>query len=83
MHPDVLGYIASTLTTLCWLPQGIKTLRTRDTQSLSLITQSAFTVGVVLWLFYGVLITNWPLILANIVTLTLVVPILEMKLRYG
>jgi MtN3 and saliva related transmembrane protein len=80
---ELLGFVAAVLTTLCWLPQALKTIRTRDTRSLSLVTQSAFTVGIVLWLVYGVLIGNAPLIFANIVSFVLVGTILVMKLRYG
>jgi MtN3 and saliva related transmembrane protein len=83
MPLETIGFIAAVLTTLCWLPQAVKTIRTRDTRSLSLVTQSALTLGVVLWLVYGLLIWNWPLILSNIVTLGLVATILTMKLRYG
>jgi MtN3 and saliva related transmembrane protein len=83
MPLETIGFVAAVLTTLCWLPQAVKTIRTRDTRSLSLVTQSALTLGVVLWLVYGLLIWNWPLILSNIVTLGLVATILTMKLRYG
>jgi MtN3 and saliva related transmembrane protein len=83
MPLETIGFIAAVLTTLCWLPQAVKTIRTRDTRSLSLVTQSALTLGVVLWLVYGLLIWNWPVILSNIVTLGLVATILTMKLRYG
>jgi MtN3 and saliva related transmembrane protein len=83
MPLETIGFVAAVLTTLCWLPQAVKTIRTRDTRSLSLVTQSALTLGVVLWLVYGLLIWNWPVILSNIVTLGLVATILTMKLRYG
>jgi MtN3 and saliva related transmembrane protein len=83
MPLETIGFVAAVLTTLCWLPQAVKTIRTRDTRSLSLVTQSALTLGVVLWLVYGLVIWNWPLILSNIVTLGLVATILAMKLRYG
>jgi MtN3 and saliva related transmembrane protein len=83
MPLETIGFVAAVLTTLCWLPQAVKTIRTRDTRSLSLLTQTALTLGVVLWLVYGLLIWNWPLILSNIVTLGLVATILAMKLRYG
>jgi MtN3 and saliva related transmembrane protein len=80
---EFLGFVAAVLTTLCWLPQALKTIRTKDTKSLSLVTQSAFTAGVTLWLAYGILIGNAPIIFANAVTLVLVVTILALKLRYG
>ena len=81
--PEILGFIAAFLTTLCWFPQAVKTIRTRETRSLSLVAQSALTVGVVLWLTYGLLIGNAPIILSNAISLVLVATILAMKLRFG
>jgi MtN3 and saliva related transmembrane protein len=80
---QTLGFVAAVLTTLCWLPQALKTLQTKDTSGLSLVTQSALTTGVVLWLIYGVLVGDGPLIFANAITLIFVTLILVMKLRYG
>jgi len=76
------GYVAATLTTLAFLPQAIKTLRTRDTRSISLHMYVVFTVGVAFWLVYGISLHSWPMIVANIVTLGLAVTILVMKLRW-
>jgi MtN3 and saliva related transmembrane protein len=80
---DVIGAGGATLTTLCWLPQAIKVIRDKETRALSLPTTVAFTLGVVLWLVYGLAIGDWPLIGANAVTLALMSVILAMKLRYG
>jgi MtN3 and saliva related transmembrane protein len=80
---EILGFAAAILTTVCWLPQAFRTLRTKDTKSLSLVTQSAFALGVALWLIYGILAGNAPIIFANGVTFILVSLILAMKLRYG
>jgi MtN3 and saliva related transmembrane protein len=80
---EFLGFAAATLTTLCWVPQAWRTIRTRDTRAISLWTQSIFALGVLLWLAYGLLLMSWPLIGANSVTLCLVGVILAMKLRYG
>lgn len=71
------------LTTLCWLPQALKVIREKETRALSLPATGAFTLGVMLWLVYGLAIDDWPLIGSNAVTLTLMTPILVMKLRYG
>lgn len=71
------------LTTLCWLPQALKVIREKETRALSLPATGAFTLGVMLWLVYGLAIDDWPLIGSNVVTLTLMTPILVMKLRYG
>ncbi len=80
---DVVGLIAAFFTTLCWLPQAWHTIRTRDTSGLSLWTQLAFTTGIGLWLVYGLMIASLPVILANTVTLILMLIITGLKLRYG
>jgi MtN3 and saliva related transmembrane protein len=80
---DFVGVTGATLTTLCWLPQALKVIREKETRALSLPATAAFTVGVVLWLVYGLAIGDWPLIGSNAVTLALMAPILTMKLRYG
>jgi MtN3 and saliva related transmembrane protein len=80
---EAIGIAAALLTTLCWIPQALRTLRTRDTRAISLVTQASFTVGIGLWLVYGILLGSMPLILANAVSFLLVAPILAMKLRFG
>lgn len=79
MH-DTLGYLAASLTTLSFVPQAMLTLRTRDVHGISLGMYSAFTLGVALWLAYGVLIGEWPIIVANALTLALAATILVMKI---
>lgn len=80
---DALGFAAASLTTLCWLPQAWRTIRTRDTRAISLWAQALFATGLLLWLLYGIMIVSWPLIGANALTLCLVLIILAMKLRHG
>ncbi len=80
---DWLGYAAATLTTAAFLPQAWLTVRSRDVSGISLGMYATFTVGVALWLAYGVVIGAWPVIAANSVTLLLAVVILTMKLRLG
>jgi MtN3 and saliva related transmembrane protein len=80
---DLAGAIGATLTTLCWVPQAVKIMRDKDTRALSLTTTLAFTLGVALWLAYGIGRTDWPVIAANAVTLMLMLPIVALKLRYG
>ena len=80
---DVIGATGAAFTTLCWLPQALKVIREKETRALSLPATGAFTIGVVLWLIYGLAIGDWPLIGSNAITLTLMMPILAMKLRYG
>jgi len=80
---ELIGTAGATLTTLCWLPQAVKVLHDKDTRALSLPANAAFTLGVALWLLYGLALGNWPLIGSEAVTLALMLPILAMKLRYG
>lgn len=77
---DWLGYVAATLTTASFVPQAWLTFRTRNVSGISLGMYSVFTLGVALWLVYGVLLQAWPLILANVVTLILASCILVMKI---
>ncbi len=78
--PEAIGYIAALLTTSSFLPQAVKTIRTRDTQSLSLGMYSIFTVGVFLWLIYGICLADRAIIFANAVTFVLAGAILSYKI---
>lgn len=77
---DALGYVAATLTTASFVPQAWLTLRTRDVSGISLGMYSAFTLGVALWLAYGISIGEWPIIIANALTVALAATILFMKI---
>ncbi len=79
---DLIGTLAAILTTVSFLPQALHTFRTKDVKGISLGMYSAFTVGVALWLVYGLLLNAWPVVIANCVTLALASAILVMKLRY-
>ena len=80
---ELIGGVAATITTLCWVPQALKVIRTRETKAISLLMYLMLAVGVALWLVYGLAINSWPLIGANAVTLVPVAIILGMKLRFG
>jgi MtN3 and saliva related transmembrane protein len=79
---DLIGYCAAALTTASFVPQAIHTFRTRDVRGISLGMYSAFTLGVSLWLAYGLLLGAWPIVIANAITTALAASILVMKLRY-
>jgi MtN3 and saliva related transmembrane protein len=79
---DWIGSAAATLTTASFVPQVLHTLRTKDVSGISLSMYSAFTLGVALWLVYGLLLGAWPIVIANAVTVSLATCILVMKLRY-
>lgn len=78
---DALGYVAASLTTLSFVPQALKTLRSGDTAAISLRMYLLFTSGVALWGIYGLLRGDGPLIVANAVTLVSAGLILQSKLR--
>ena len=80
---DAIGGVAATLTTLSFVPQAWLTLRSRDVSGISLGMYSTFTVGVALWLVYGVMLQAWPVIIANTLTLMLATSILGMKLWFA
>jgi MtN3 and saliva related transmembrane protein len=77
---DWLGYLAASLTTASFLPQAWLTFRTRNVSGISLSMYAVFTLGVLLWLVYGLMLKAWPLIVANTITLVLAAGILLMKI---
>ena len=79
---EAIGVVAAVLTTISFVPQVWHSFKTRDVSGVSLGMYSVFTVGISLWLVYGVLLRAWPLILANGITLALALAILLMKLRF-
>lgn len=79
---DLIGYAAATLTTCSFVPQAWLTFKTRNVSGISLGMYSAFTLGVALWLAYGLMLQAWPVVIANAVTLALALGILAMKLIY-
>jgi MtN3 and saliva related transmembrane protein len=83
MKTLIIGIIAGSFTTLSFLPQLIKVIKTKQTKDLSLITFSLFAFGVFLWLIYGLLLRELPIILANAVTLIFVALIAVMKIKHG
>ena len=83
MNFEWIGFVAAALTTVSFVPQAVMTIRTRNSTGISLGMYSLFTVGVALWLAYGILLESWPMIAANSVTLVLASIILGLKLRYG
>ncbi|MFI4952153.1 MAG: SemiSWEET transporter [Burkholderiales bacterium] len=83
MSVEWLGGIAATLTTVSFVPQAIKALRSRDTRGISLGMYAIFTVGVAFWFGYGAALRSWPMIVSNAITFVLAAAILALKLRFG
>ncbi|RDZ29050.1 SemiSWEET transporter [Lysobacter silvisoli] len=83
MDLEWMGYVAATLTTLSFVPQAIKTIRSRDTRGISLGMYVVFTVGVACWFGYGWALDSWPMMVSNTITFALAATILGLKLKYG
>ncbi len=80
---DITGTLAACLTTASFVPQAWLSFKTRDVSGVSLGMYSVFTVGVAMWLVYGLLLSAWPIVVANAITLALALAILGMKIRFG
>ena len=78
-----IGFLAAILTTIAFIPQAVKIYKTKSTRDISLPMWLIFSVGVFLWLIYGILIMSLPVILANIVTLLISLFILFFKIKYS
>ena len=78
----ILGYAAGFLTTIAFVPQVVKIWKSKSAHDVSLPTFIAFTIGVALWLAYGFVMKEPPMILWNSVTLVLAAAILAMKLKF-
>ena len=78
-----IGLIAAICTTCSFLPQVIKILRSKKTKDVSLLMYAILTTGLFLWLIYGFILKDFPLILANSISLTLSICVLLLKIRHG
>jgi MtN3 and saliva related transmembrane protein len=81
LFASIVGFAAGALCTFAYLPQVVRSIRTRSVRDLSLLMLISLNAGLVLWVSYGVLIQSWPIILPNAVTLLLSLPLLGMKVR--
>ena len=78
----ILGFAAAISTTASFLPQAIKTIRTKDTSGISLSMYSLFAGGTLLWFLFGLFSHNMPVMIANAVTLLFASIILTYKIKY-
>ena len=78
----IIGLIAATITTLSFIPQLIKTWKLKETKDISLLMFITLGVGIILWIIYGFLLWDLPLILANSITFVFVLVILFFKFKY-
>ena len=80
---ESFGYFAAILTTLAFLPQLIKTLKTKKAEDVSLVTLIMFLTGVLSWIIYGYKISSTPILTANIITFILNLLILIFKITFS
>ncbi|MCK5044518.1 SemiSWEET transporter [Candidatus Parcubacteria bacterium] len=78
----IIGLVAATCTTISFVPQALRTIKTKHTKDLSLAMYSLFTIGIFLWFVYGILVKDLPLIIANGITLLFTSTILILKIKY-
>ncbi|MFS8083981.1 MAG: SemiSWEET transporter [Ginsengibacter sp.] len=78
----IIGLLAAIATTSSFLPQAIKTIKTKKTSGISLKMYSIFSFGTLLWFIYGIMNNDWPIIIANGITLIFACVILAYKIKY-
>jgi MtN3 and saliva related transmembrane protein len=79
----LVSAVAATLTTAAFVPQAMHIIRYKETRAISLLMYVSFATGVALWLVFGAMIGNWPIMVSNAITLMLALAIIAMKLKYG
>lgn len=77
-----IGFIAAACTTFAFIPQALKTIKTKHTKDLSLVMYIVVNIGIFLWLIYGILRNDYPVLIANAVTLIFTSTILYLKIKY-
>ena len=83
MGSELIGYIATVLSIVAFFPQVAKAWKTKSTKDISFPMYFIFTVSQAIWLTYGILITSWPVVVANVTIFLLALSILLLKLKYG
>ncbi len=81
MYLEYLGYVAAVCTTVSFLPQAFKIMRSKKTNDISLIMYSLLVIGVILWTIYGIYKNDWSLILANSITSISATIVLVFKIK--
>ena len=79
---DLVGTIAGILIVVCYIPQVWHTIRTRDVSGVSLGMYVTLTIGVGLWVVYAIMLELWPLMIANMLSESMIVAMLIMKIAF-
>ena len=82
IHIGIIGIVAGACTTVSFVPQIIKIFRTKHVRDISLMMYTVLTIGIFLWLIYGIFLEEIPIILANGVAFVLCLSVIIMKLIY-
>lgn len=80
---EILGYSAGAITALTFLPQVIKTWKDKSAKDISLLMFVIAAINEVMWIWYGILLNNWVIILTNAIVLTMSSIMICLKLRYN
>lgn len=80
---QILGFVAATCTTIAFLPQALQIYQSKSAKDIAMPTLVTFIIGVTLWLIYGLFIQDYPVIIANFITLIFNLMIFVLKLKYG
>jgi len=81
-YNTLFGYIGATLTTVAFVPQAVKIIKTKSTKDISLFMYIIFVVGITCWLLYGILTLDYPIIYSNVMSIVLATTILIYKIIY-
>ena len=79
---DLVGYIAAFFATFALLPQILRIWKLKEARDISIFMPTMIAIGTSLWLFYGILINEWPIIAANAVSLVITITTLYFTIRY-
>ncbi len=82
VYLDLLGYCAATLTTIAFVPQVLKTIKTKSSKDVSIGMFISFTIGVFLWIIYGLVTDTKPIWISNFIILGLAITQIILKLKY-
>ena len=80
-YAEVIGGVSGMLTTAAFFPQAIKVYKTKDTSAISLVMFVILVLGLIGWVFYGILMEQIPVVIPNVITLMLAFYILLVKLK--
>lgn len=80
---NIFGFLAAGIGIVMFMPQAISVYRTKNTKGLSLLSFILFAIASLLWIIYGLFLNAWPVIIVNVVLLSLNSFIVGMKIKYG